>query len=136
MNLIIVALLAVIAIVVAPWLFGLVFAGAVAYSFILAAAIGVAVLSALLYAGYFFFFVMPREERMRNERNKALSEKLQAKDLALAAQKEEQKKAADQIIDIRARKAKTEKEAEDKVLAEVAEQIREAEIRKALNANR
>lgn len=136
MQILIVALLAIIAIAVAPWLFGVFVIGAAAYGVLLMYAIGAAVLAAAAYAGYFFFIAHPREDRLEAERSQARNARLLAQDLAMAAQQASQKKAVQDIIDAETFKAAKVKAEKDAVQAEVDEQIREAAIRKALKAAR
>lgn len=128
MQILIVVLLAIIAIAVAPWLVGIVTAGALAYGVLLAYISVAAVLAAIVYAGYFFFVVCPRRDRLEAKARSDRDARMQSQDAQLAAQK----RLEQEIIDARARAAAKAKASEDLIQAEVDEQIREAEIRKAL----
>ena len=130
MQILIVILLAIIAIAVAPWLVGIVTVGAMAYGALLVAVIAAAVLAIVIYAGYFFFVVSPRRDRLEAKIRSDRDARMQSQDAQLAAQK----RAAQEIIDTRARAAAKAKASEDLIQAEIDEQIREAKIRKDLKA--
>ncbi|UNM17268.1 hypothetical protein K0P33_16925 [Pseudomonas sp. ArH3a] len=128
MQILIVILLAIIAIAVAPWLVGIVTVGAIAYSALLVAIIAAAVLAIVIYAGYFFLVVCPRRDKLEAKIRSDRDAKMRSQDAQLAAQK----RSEQEIIDARARATAKAKASEDLIQAEVDEQIREAEIRKAL----
>lgn len=128
MRILIAVLLAIIAIAVAPWLVVVVTAGALAYGVLLAYLSAAAALAVIVYAGYFFFVICPRRDRLEAKARIDRDARMQSQDAQLAAQK----RSAQEIIDARVRAAAKAKASEDLIQAEVDEQIREAEIRKAL----